>query len=539
MMFYEGALDIVTSAITNGVKNASYSTTIKATGGRGGYTFQVISGILPNGLTLSTDGILSGTPTQSGTFNFTAQVTDSNSDTASQSFEFEILSSQSSEINVLPNVATVAVENSSYSQAFNVLGAGELDRTAITVYDECRVGRWNIEFTSDTDYSISGPGISSTGDINSTLTLSGFIQIPASAWGGLTLEGFKVTFLTGISWVNQNPVQAIYDILTANQIESGLIGSSSYFGNKAVGKMYENMSSGATTIKVKVNVPTLVKTGATLTITEGATTEDVTISTGNNTLTSYPPYIQVGVSALTNSYSMAAQVELKETASVDTGNELEYTFDNEFTYCNDNSLNISLTLDTSMNVLQALEVISAHFDGFVYQDNWGVHHIYVFKASPAGETLPEINSNNALKIPDPQIEELDFVNEIIVYYGFDYSDESFLNTITYPATNADNKSLIRNGYKRTKELYLPGFYSSVPAQFIAQNKYKFWEGGVKLIRYNLTLLGVLARLGDRQNVVSDQPGFDLDVELIGLSGLKLSDGFNVELLGYAKNGIFD
>ena len=539
MRFYEGALDIATSVVTNGVKGAAYSATIKASGGQGGYTFQVISGILPDGLTLSTAGILSGTPTQAGTFNFTVQVTDSNSDTASQSFEFQVLSFQSSDISVLPNVAAVAVENSSYSQAFNVLGAGELDRTAVTVYDGCKVGRWNIEFTSDTDYTISGPGISSTGNINSTLTLPGFIQIPSSAWGGLILEGYKLSFLTGISWVDENSVQAIYDLLTANQIGTGLIGSSSYFGNKLVGMLYERAGSGATAIKIRVNVPTLLKTGATLTITEGTTTEDIAISTGNDTLNSYPPYVQVGVSALTNSYSMAAQVELKQSAAVDTGNELEYTFDNAFSYCDDNSLNISLTLDTAMKVLQALEVISAHFDGFAFQDNWGVYHIHTFKASPAGETLPEINSNNALKIPDPQIEELDVVNEIIVYYGFDYANESFLYTLTYPATNAENKSFIRNGYKRTKELYLPGFYSSAPAQFIAQNKYRFWEGGVKLVRYNLTLLGALARLGDRQHVVSDQPDFDLDVELIGLSGFKLSDGFNVELLGYAKNGIFD
>jgi len=54
----------------------SYSQTISASGGAAPYTFSVISGSLPGGLTLASGGLLSGTPTVAGLFNFTVSATD-------------------------------------------------------------------------------------------------------------------------------------------------------------------------------------------------------------------------------------------------------------------------------------------------------------------------------------------------------------------------------------------------------------------------------------------------------------------------------
>ena len=54
----------------------AYSQTITATGGSGSYTFSVSAGALPNGLALSPGGVLSGTPTASGSFAFTLRATD-------------------------------------------------------------------------------------------------------------------------------------------------------------------------------------------------------------------------------------------------------------------------------------------------------------------------------------------------------------------------------------------------------------------------------------------------------------------------------
>nr|WP_308686081.1 putative Ig domain-containing protein [Xanthomonas arboricola] len=56
---------------------SAYSQTLSASGGTAPYTFAITAGALPAGLTLSAAGVLSGTPTASGSFNFTATATDS------------------------------------------------------------------------------------------------------------------------------------------------------------------------------------------------------------------------------------------------------------------------------------------------------------------------------------------------------------------------------------------------------------------------------------------------------------------------------
>ena len=65
-------LSITTASITSGTINVSYTFTLIASGSTS-ITWRIISGSLPAGLTLSTAGIISGTPTERGTFRFTVQ----------------------------------------------------------------------------------------------------------------------------------------------------------------------------------------------------------------------------------------------------------------------------------------------------------------------------------------------------------------------------------------------------------------------------------------------------------------------------------
>ncbi len=65
------------SPLPVGYANIAYSTTLAAVGGIGVKTISLASGTLPPGLTLTSSGVLSGTPTAVGTYTFTAQVTDS------------------------------------------------------------------------------------------------------------------------------------------------------------------------------------------------------------------------------------------------------------------------------------------------------------------------------------------------------------------------------------------------------------------------------------------------------------------------------
>ena len=69
--------------------NQPYSQTLSASSANGGtapYTFAITAGAQPTGLTLSPAGVLSGTPTAAGTFNFTVQATSTNGFSGTQAY---------------------------------------------------------------------------------------------------------------------------------------------------------------------------------------------------------------------------------------------------------------------------------------------------------------------------------------------------------------------------------------------------------------------------------------------------------------------
>ncbi|MEE9295040.1 MAG: putative Ig domain-containing protein, partial [Phycisphaerae bacterium] len=78
------ALTITTASLPDGTVGVSYNETLSATGGTGSFNWSLAasSNPLPNGLALSSGGVISGPPTTAGTFLFTVQVTDDLSDTA-------------------------------------------------------------------------------------------------------------------------------------------------------------------------------------------------------------------------------------------------------------------------------------------------------------------------------------------------------------------------------------------------------------------------------------------------------------------------
>lgn len=76
--------------LDGGVTGIAYGETISAQGGTSPYTFAVTAGALPAGLSLASDGVISGTPTTGGTASFTVTVTDSASATGSQAFQIAV-----------------------------------------------------------------------------------------------------------------------------------------------------------------------------------------------------------------------------------------------------------------------------------------------------------------------------------------------------------------------------------------------------------------------------------------------------------------
>lgn len=85
-----GGIDMSPGTLPDGSQGVAYSQTITGTGGTGPYTFSVTSGSFPTGLTLSSGGVLSGTPTVPGPFTFTVGDIDSHGNTGSHSYTVNI-----------------------------------------------------------------------------------------------------------------------------------------------------------------------------------------------------------------------------------------------------------------------------------------------------------------------------------------------------------------------------------------------------------------------------------------------------------------
>ncbi len=84
-------LAVGASTLSPALVNTPYNSGLGASGGRPPYVWTISAGSLPAGIQLqSTSGALAGTPGHLGTFSFTAKVTDSASNTATQAFTLTV-----------------------------------------------------------------------------------------------------------------------------------------------------------------------------------------------------------------------------------------------------------------------------------------------------------------------------------------------------------------------------------------------------------------------------------------------------------------
>ncbi|MBI4895560.1 MAG: PEGA domain-containing protein, partial [Candidatus Aenigmarchaeota archaeon] len=81
---------INTASLSSATQGSSYSQQISVSGGTSPYTYSILSGSLPSGVTVSSSGLISGTPTASGTFTFTVKIVDSASQSTTKDFSLTV-----------------------------------------------------------------------------------------------------------------------------------------------------------------------------------------------------------------------------------------------------------------------------------------------------------------------------------------------------------------------------------------------------------------------------------------------------------------
>jgi hypothetical protein len=174
---------VSTASLPTGTQNFAYSTTLAATGGTTPYSWSIASGTLPTGLALAAStGVISGTPTGSGTSNFTVQVTDANSLTATKALGLTVAASLTVTTASLP----AGTQNSAYSTTLAVTGG-------TTPYS------WSIASGSlPTGLSLA----SSTGVISGTSTVVGTSNFTVQVTDANSLTNTKALSIT----INSNSI---------------------------------------------------------------------------------------------------------------------------------------------------------------------------------------------------------------------------------------------------------------------------------------------------------------------------------------------
>lgn len=190
---------ITTAILPNGVNGSAYSTTVVATAGVTPYTFSKLSGTLPTGLSLSSAGVLSGTPSANGSFTFTVQVSDANAATATQAYTVQVVAAAGI-ITIATNVGsnTIGVLYGYPGLTADTVCSATLSQggqTVTTSNSTSGLARRSAQFTGlspRTTYGITATCAAAAGPVSTTATTTGgdVVSCPAS---GIQLN-VKVAF---------------------------------------------------------------------------------------------------------------------------------------------------------------------------------------------------------------------------------------------------------------------------------------------------------------------------------------------------------
>jgi hypothetical protein len=119
-----GSLEITTQSLDNGEVGIAYNAPLTVIGGKAPYTWSVSSGSLPGGLNLNaTSGVISGTPTVAGGFNFAIKAEDSSTTgKRSDTKNFSIDIAASGALQVITTGIPEGTNGTSYNATIQAVG---------------------------------------------------------------------------------------------------------------------------------------------------------------------------------------------------------------------------------------------------------------------------------------------------------------------------------------------------------------------------------------------------------------------------------
>lgn len=101
---------VATTTVADATEGSAYAAALGGVNGFPPYTWRVVSGSLPTGLTLDdSTGIISGTPTAAGTSSFTVQATDKDGNTATQNLSISVADTTPASATLVVNPGSITL----------------------------------------------------------------------------------------------------------------------------------------------------------------------------------------------------------------------------------------------------------------------------------------------------------------------------------------------------------------------------------------------------------------------------------------------
>lgn len=225
-----GGLSFANSVLPQPVVNQYYSSQLQVSGGVSPYTYTIISGGLPVGLTLSNQGLINGTSTSTISANFTVQVADNFNNKAYQNFILQPTAFGS--VSYTPNPPNPGPGLQYPGNSGSVLGASRLNngvlisdgRTIYQVYHNKKSGFVSMAVFRGFDFKLNNvlygtaEGVADTGYvINSAQT--------SHPWGAWVKSGQTVYFMHELGLI---PI-AGYDVFLNNGGDAALVVNANSF----------------------------------------------------------------------------------------------------------------------------------------------------------------------------------------------------------------------------------------------------------------------------------------------------------------------
>jgi len=197
-IFGSQPVTILTTSLPNGIIDQPYNETISFSGGVAPYTWSIDSGSLPPGLGLN-DNVISGTPTSTGTYNFTVKVVDNNNDSDTQPLTIQVLSDPQQPYSGSP----IAIPGTIEAENYDVGGEGIAyhDTDSGNNGGAYRTDAVDIENSTEGAYNVgwiqNGEWLEYTVDVATTGTYDIEVRVASASAGGTLHIEFDGTDVTG------------------------------------------------------------------------------------------------------------------------------------------------------------------------------------------------------------------------------------------------------------------------------------------------------------------------------------------------------